>query len=196
MDSLIKFSPGFLGKYLFEEKNIMMKAGFSIFCCLGAIALVSPCWAAEPVKIGYVDMQRALNNCAAGIEAKKTITQEVEKMQKTFSAKQKELERIKEDLEKRGSVMNESLRREKGRQYETKLRDLQRMERDFQEDIRRKDRELTDRVLRDLERIVKKLGEDGKYTIILEKNQPAIVYISSALDLTDEVIKLADQKQK
>jgi outer membrane protein len=151
---------------------------------------------AEALKIAYVDMQRALNQCEAGQEAKKLMTGEVEKMQKNLVAKQKEVEKLKEDLEKRGSVMNEIVRREKERDYQAKLRDLQRMQRDFEEDLRRKDREITDRVLRDLEKIIKKMGEDGKYTMILERNQPTIIYISGALELTDEVIKIANQKPK
>jgi len=160
------------------------------------IAFASLVWGGEAVKIAYVDMQKALNYCEAGKEAKKQITLDVERMQKAFAGKQKELEKLKEDLEKRGSVLSESVRREKEREYQTKLRDLQRLQRDYEEDLRRKDREMTDRILKTLEAIVKKIGEEGKYTVILERNQPAVIYISSALDLTDEVIRISDQKQK
>jgi len=154
-------------------------------------------WAAEPVKIGYVDMQRALNLCDAGQEAKKAITGEVEKMQKTMEAKQKELNKMREDLERRGSVMNETVRREKEKEFQDKTREVQRMQRDFEEDLRRKDREYSDKVLRDLARIAQKLAEDGKYTLLLEANQPAILFISKTLDLTEEVIKQANlQKGK
>jgi outer membrane protein len=174
-----------------------MKRGVIGIICLAVGMAFSPgAWAADPVKIGYVDMQRALNQCEAGQEAKKLITSEVEKMHSSLAGKQKELEKLKEDLEKRGSVMNESVRREKQRDYEAKLRDLQRMQRDFEEDVRRKDREYTDRVLRDLERIIKKIGEDEKYTVILERNQAAIIYISGTLELTDQVIKIINQKSK
>ncbi len=165
-------------------------------CLAVATAFAFPVWGAEAMKIGYVDMQRALNQCEAGQEAKKLITSEVEKMQKNLVTKQKEVEKLKEDLEKRGSVMNETVRRDKERDYQAKFRDLQRIQRDFEEDLRRKDREVTDRVLLDLAKIIKKIGEDGKYTMILEKNQPAIIYISGALELTDEVIKISNQKQK
>ena len=151
---------------------------------------------AEPFKIAYVDIQRALNLCEAGEEAKKQMTGEVEKLQKIFSGKQKELEKIKEDLEKRGAVLNETTRKEKERDYQTKLRELQRIQRDSEDDLRRKDQELTDRILKNLASIIRKLGEEGKYTIILEKNQPAILYIANVLDLTEEVIKLSDQKKK
>ncbi len=152
-------------------------------------------WAADPLKIGYVDMQRALNLCEAGQEAKKAITGEVEKMQKTMEAKQKELNRMREELEKRGSVMNEAVRREREKEFQDRTREVQRMQRDFEEDLRRKDREYSDKVLRDLARIAQKLAEEGKYTLILEANQPTILFISKTLDLTEEVIKQANSQK-
>ena len=88
----------------------MRKTGIFIVCWALAMALVSPVWGAEELKIGFVDMQKALNLCTAGQEAKKAISGEVDRMQKTFEAKQKELEKLKEDLEKRGLVLNESVR--------------------------------------------------------------------------------------
>lgn len=155
-----------------------------------------PLWSAEPIKIAYVDMQKALNFSGAGKEAKKQMTAEVEKVQKILVGKQKELEKLKEELEKRGMVMNESVRREKEREYQTKLRDFQRLQTDYQDELRRKDRELTEKILREIEKVIKKIGEEEKYTMILEKNQPTILYISSALDLTEEVIKRFDQQKQ
>jgi len=170
----------------------MKRAGIFLICLLAGMGLVSGARAADSLKIGYVDMQRALNMCNAGQEAKKAISEEVDRVQKTLESKQKELNKLREDLEKRGSVMNENVRREKEKDYQAKLRDVQRMQRDFEEDIRRKDREFTDKVLRDLARIVQKIGEEGKYTVILEANQPTIIFISKGLDLTDEVIRQAN----
>jgi Skp family chaperone for outer membrane proteins len=39
---------------------------------------------------------------------------------------------------------------------------------------------------------VQKIGEEGKYTMIFEPNQPAIIYITKGLDLTEEVVKRAN----
>jgi outer membrane protein len=124
------------------------------------------------------------------------MTEEVSKIEKSFLAKQRELEKLKEELEKKGAVLSESVRREKEKEYQSRLRDMQRLQRDYEEDMRRKDREYTDRILRELEQIVKKLGEEGKYTMILERNQPTLVYISGTLEITDEVIKIADRNYK
>lgn len=174
----------------------MKKVGI-LFLSWGLLMVfTSLTFAVEPLKIAYVDMQKALNYCEAGKEAKRQMTLEVEKMQKVFAGKQKELEKIKEDLEKRGSVLSENVRREKDREYQAKLRDLQRLQKDYEDDLRRKDREFTERILKNVEVIIKQMGEEGKYTVILEKNQPTILFISNSLDLTEEVIKRIDQKQK
>lgn len=173
-----------------------MKKVWIFILALGfLISFAAASYAAEQIKIGYVDMQKALNLCDAGKEAKKIISGEAEKLQKNFIAKQKELEKIKEELEKRASVLSESARTDKERDYQAKLRDLQRIQRDYEEDMRRKDQELSANVLKNLAAIITKLGEDGKYSMILERNQPTIIYISSAFDLTDEVIKIANQKK-
>lgn len=174
----------------------MKKVGI-LFLSWGLLMVfTSLTFAVEPLKIAYVDMQKALNYCEAGKEAKRQMTLEVEKMKKVFAGKQKELEKIKEDLEKRGSVLSENVRREKDREYQAKLRDLQRLQKDYEDDLRRKDREFTERILKNVEVIIKQMGEEGKYTVILEKNQPTILFISNSLDLTEEVIKRIDQKQK
>ncbi|MBP1713521.1 MAG: rane protein [Deltaproteobacteria bacterium] len=173
-------------------KKIAVVAGLMFL----GVSMASMAWSADAIKIGYVDMQKALNQCEAGKDAKKTITEEVEKMQKSFMGKQRELEKLKEDLEKRASVLSENVRREKEKEYQAKLRDMQRLQRDYEEDVRRKDREHTERILRELEIIVKKLGDEGKYTLILERNQPALVYITGSLEITDEVIKIADRNYK
>ncbi len=173
----------------------MKKAGFSVVIFVGFIFLASAALGAEPFKFAYVDMQKALNYCEAGKEAKKQMTQEVEKIQKVFAGKQKELEKLKEDLEKRGSVMSDAVRKDKERDYQTKVRDMQRMQRDSEDEIRAKDRELTERILKKLADIIRKLGEERKYTMVLEKNQPAVIYISGSLDITEEVIKIMDQRK-
>ena len=191
VESFIKAN---VAKFFVKERE-MKKVGVYLLSLGMLIFFACPAPGAEPAKIAYVDMQKALNSCEAGKEAKKQITLEVEKMQKSFAAKQKEVEKLKEDLEKRGTVLNETARTEKERDYQVKLRDLQRMQRDYEENLKQKDQDLTGQILRNLEAIVKKIGEEGKYTLILERNQPPIIYISNTVDLTDEVIKIANQQK-
>jgi outer membrane protein len=174
----------------------MKKVTIGAFLILIVMAVGSNARGADSIKIGFVDMQRALNACEAGKEAKQIIAQEVEKMQKAMTGRQKELEKLREDLEKRAAVMSEAVRKEKERDYQTKLRDMQRLQRDFEEDIRRKDQEYTERILKELALIIRKLAEEKQYTLVVEKNQPAVLFVQGSLDLTDEVIQIINQKLK
>ncbi len=164
----------------------------------GFIAIGGPSlgFGADPVKIAFVDMQRALNLCDAGKEAKNLITQEVEKMHKAMASRQRELEKLREEMEKRGAVMSEAVRREKERDYQTKLRDAQRIQRDFEDEIRRKDQEHTEKILKELAGIIRKIAEEKKITLVVEKNQPAIIFIQGTLDLTEEVIQAINEAKK
>jgi len=60
----------------------------------------------ESVKIGFIDMRKVLNLSEAGNAARKQMTLEMEKMRKEISGKEQELEKLKEDFEKRGTVIS------------------------------------------------------------------------------------------
>jgi len=148
----------------------------------------------ESVKIGFVDMRKVLNISEAGNAARKQMTLEMEKMRKEISGMEQELAKLKEDLEKRGTVISETVRMDKERDFQLKLRDLERFRQDADQEMKLKDRDLTLQILRSIEPVIRRIAEEGKFTLILEKNDPAVAYSSNTLDLTEEVIKILDQQ--
>src|SRR4030067_3245078 len=82
-------------------------------------------WATD-FKIAYVDIQRAVNECNAGKDAKKAITKDVEKIQRLNAEKQKELQTIKESSEKQTLMMTPDARAAKEKEFQGKVRDYQR----------------------------------------------------------------------
>jgi len=182
-----------VAKFFVKERE-MKKVGI-YFLSLGMfIVSAGLAMGDEPVKIGFVDIQKILIISEVGKGANRQMALEVEKIKEEIVGKERELEKLKEDLEKRGAVMSETARLEEGRDYQLKLRDLQRFREDVEQEFKLKDRELVEQNLRNIVPIIKKIGEEGQFTLILEKNQPAVVYISSTLDLTEEVIKILNQQ--
>ncbi len=90
------------------------------------------------LKFGSVDIQRAVNECNAGKEAKKEITKEVEKFQRLIAEKQKELQTMKETLEKQAPMLNTDARAAKEKEYQSKARDFQRWGEDYQNELKQK----------------------------------------------------------
>jgi outer membrane protein len=152
-------------------------------------------WAAD-FKIAYVDIQRAVNESNAGKDAKKAITKEVEKFQRQIADKQKELQTMKESLEKQAPMLNPDARATREKEYQNKLREFQRWGEDTQNEINQKRMEMERNISIGLQKVIQKIGADEGYTFVLEKNESVVLYISKTIDITDRVIKAHDAQKK
>jgi len=151
---------------------------------------------AAEIKIGFVDMQRALNECEAGKEAKGIMKSEYQKFQEEIAQRRKDLQALKESLQSQGLMLSEKGRKEKEREYQNSLKEFKRWGEDRQAELKRKEMEITKTTLTGLAAVVKKLGEEEKFTFILEKNEAIILYGSKAVDITGRVIQIFNSTTK
>jgi len=163
---------------------LLIESGFTLSMAFGEL------------KVGCVDIQRAMNECQAGVEAKKVIAKEMEKLQKLFAERQKELQTMKEALEKQAPMMKPEARASKEKDFQSKVRDYQRWLEDNQKEIQQKGMEMERTILQGIQKVVKKIGEEESYTFVLEKNENIVLFSSKAIDLTDRVIKAFDAQKK
>ena len=110
---------------------------------LAAVLLAAPAVRAEEFKLGTVDLQRALNECDAGKKAKEDFKTQVDKLQAELAKQKGEIEKIKDDVEKKGMVLKDDERKNIERDYQKKLRDFQRTYKDSQAELQQRDNELT-----------------------------------------------------
>jgi outer membrane protein len=151
---------------------------------------------AEELKIGVVDMQRAINECQAGKEARKADISQMEKYQRQGAEKQQELQTMKDNLDKQAPMLTQEARNAKERELQIKAREFQRWQEDIQAEINQKRMELGQTVQVGLRKVIKKLAEDEGFTIVLEKNDNIVLFSVKAMDLTDRVVKIADTLKK
>ena len=167
----------------------MKKIGFIVVALL---LLSVPAFAQ---KIAYVDLQRALNQSKAGAAAKQQITELVQKYEVDFKKRQDDVLRVKSDLEKQAPLLSDAARAERERDFQRQVTELQRFQQDVQQELQIKDSEHTSRIINEMFTVLDTLGKEGKYALIFEKNEGAIVYGDPALDLTDALIKAYDARQ-
>jgi len=170
-------------------KKLGVVAGMILLGWFGSV------WAAD-LKVAYVDIQRAVNDSNAGKEAKKAITKDVEKFQRLVADKQKELQTLKESLDKQTLMMTPDARANKEKEYQNKLREFQRWGEDSQNEVNQKRMEMERNISAALLKVIQKIGTDEGYTVILEKNENIVLYASKAIDITDRVIKAYDAQKK
>lgn len=169
-------------------KKMMVLLLLSLFCA-------ATVHAAE-TKIGYVDLQKALNNCEAGKTAKEKISVKVKEYESQIEQKQKEMKKLKDDLEKQGLILSEEKRAAKKRDFDQKLKDLERFTKDIQEELQQQDAEFTRQIINDFSKIINEVGAKEGYTAIFEKTESALLYADQNADLTDKAIKAYDASLK
>lgn len=162
---------------------------------LTVLLLATPALAADN-KIGYVDLQKALNTSEAGKAAKERISKKVKEYEGTIDTRQKEIKKLKEELEKQAMLLSEEARGAKERDYQQKVKEFQRFTKDIQEELQQKDADFTKQILEELFKVIKEVGEKEGYTLILEQSESSILYADEKVNLTDKVIKAFDAKKK
>jgi outer membrane protein len=154
----------------------------------------APAAAASTVKIGYVDVQRVLARSAAGVAAREQLEREKATMQKEMDNKRVELEKLREELEKKGPLMAADARRDKQDQFDRKRRDAARLADDFQKELEKKEQGLLTKVLQDVQGVVDKVGKQRGLHMVVERQRAGVIFASPEADLTDEVIRAYDQE--
>jgi outer membrane protein len=150
---------------------------------------------AQEIKIGYVDLQRALNDSEAGRKAKEDFKKQVDKLQVDLKKQKDELDGLKDRLEKKAIVMKEDERREMEKDYQRKLRDFERNYKDSQGELQLKDNELTRDLIQELQGVISEYGKKGNYTVILELSSSSVLYGDPKVDLTDQIIAAYNKRK-
>lgn len=150
-------------------------------------------------RIGFVDVQRVLARSAAGVAAREQLEREKAAMQKELDGRRQDLEKLRDELEKKGPLMTADARRDRQDLFERKRRDAARLVDDFQKEIEKKEQQLVRRVLEDLRGVVDRVGKQRGYHLVLQRTlgiglPPVVLYAGPEADLTDEIIRAYDQE--
>ena len=157
-----------------------------------AVALMGITQAAvAETKIGFVNSDRVMREAAPAVRAQQRLEKEFEKRDDELQRMAKDLKAMQENLEREGTTMAESDRRNKERAVNDINRDFQRKQREFREDLHQRRNEELASVLDKANRSVKDIAEKENYDIIFQE----AVYANPRIDITDKVIKaLSDAK--
>jgi len=160
-----------------------------VYWVIAFASIASVAVAEGPTKLGYVDLQKALNESEAGKRAKEEFKSQVDKLQASLKKQKDDIDSMKDQLEKKSLVMKEDERNNLEEEYRRKLRDFERNYKDSQADLQRKDNELTGGIIKELQEVIREYGEREGYLFILENTSSAVLYGAKGADLTDEIIR-------
>jgi outer membrane protein len=177
------------GRFDMKVKGIVI-AGMCAVALVAARAASAP--AAETVKIGYVNMQKALENSSAGQAATKKLNELAEKYKVDLQTARDKAQALKNEIDKQAMLLNDKVRREKEDEIRRMERDLSHQVENVQAELKAKESEFSEAIARELMKIVDEIGKAEAYTVILEKRASGVLYAPVSIDLTDRVIKAYD----
>lgn len=148
--------------------------------------------AQDAVKVAYVDMQKALNESRAGKKALGELQKLMEERKAGLQKQKEGLEKKKDELDKQGLLLNEDTRKNRENEVRTLERDYSRTLSDLKDEFARREGEFTDGIRKDLLKVIEKIGREGGYTLVLEKQYSAVLYAPPSIDLTEALIKRYD----
>ena len=173
----------------------MLRRSLGLLLIAGAVLLGgSGAGAQAPFRIGYIDLGRVLARSAAGVAAREQLEREKATMQKEMDAKRVELDKLRDELEKKGPLMTPDARLEREESMERKRRDATRLADDFQRELGRKEQVLAQKVLLDITTVIERVSKQKGYYLVLERRGAGVLFSVPEADLTDEIIKAYDQE--
>lgn len=158
---------------------------------LATLLSTAPAFSAE-MKIGVVDLQRAVSETKEGVAARNEIFKKTEQFNAELKTIQTGFDKLKAELEKDGAAMKGEVRAEKEQQLQQMIRDFQKRQRDAQEELKQIEADMLQKLVTKLALIMGKIGDEGEYSLILEQRD-GVRYISKKVDITPLVIKKADE---
>jgi len=150
---------------------------------------------ASPIKIAVIEVERILVQSTKGRAGLEQIEQLRKQKQQEGEALESEITELRQRLSDGGNALSEEKQAELRKQLEDKMIAARR----FQDDANRDLTKLRDRTLAEIERgvmpVVQQVGQEGGYTIILNKFESGLVFADEAIDITDQVIERYNAKE-
>ncbi len=146
---------------------------------------------AVELKIGYVQVDKILQEAPQTSESGKKLEKEFTPRKNELERLQKQIKDIEATLEKEGLTLSEADRRNKERDVANQKIEFQRKQRELSEDVNmRKNEELG--VLQDrINKAVTAVSEAEGYDLVV---YGGVAYASKKIDITDKVLKSLGKK--
>lgn len=151
---------------------------------------------AAELKIGYVDLQKALQDTSAGKKAKAELEVEFKKKKKALEAKEADLKTKREDIQKKKDLLSEVALQQKAAEFQQEMLKYRDQLQKSQLEIQKRERELTAPLINALGKVIDEIAKKEGYDMILEKSQQGIVWAKEDMDLTAKVVQTFEKKKK
>lgn len=142
---------------------------------------------AGDVRIGFVDVQKAIVETKAFKKSQMKFRVELQKEKGIIDARKKKVEGMLAEINKHANVLNPTLKKKKEESFLREKKAFERYVQDREEEFASREKAALDKISRKMLEVLKQLGKQKKLTMVIEKK--AVFYSDSTLDLTSLATK-------
>lgn len=182
-----------LTRIIKKEKTMRMTKAISAVI-ITLVLLVSGNALAAELKIGYANLQKALNECDAGVKAKEDLKAEAQKLEDELNKEQETLKKLKDELDKKSAVWNKETKDSKERDFRARTADFQKKFTEYGEKLNNRKQETEANIIEELRDVVEEIAKKKGMSFVFERSVGGLLYAPKDYDITDEVIKAYNKK--
>ncbi len=142
----------------------------------------------KPLKIGYVEMARALGDVDEGKTAKARLKADFDEKQKKLDKMQTDFKAKKDDFDRRANTMDPDAKAKKQAELQNGFVELQRTYMELQKELSDREAQEMNQVAEKLRRVIAMVGDRDGYTMILNIADN-VLYYKRHQEITDEVVR-------
>lgn len=176
--------------------EMLQKTPLSVLLLGGVLAslLCAQTHSSPPTKIGVVNLQAVIANTKEGQKSSQQLQQTFAARQKDFQQRSDELVKLNDQLKTGGALLSDERRNQLTAEIADKKRRLDRDIQDAQTDLNQQQQQILGGMEQKLRPLIDKYAKDNNYAVVMDVgSSSAVVFASSATDITRDIIDLYDR---
>jgi outer membrane protein len=168
--------------------NILAVGILSFFFLAGAS---SP---TNVIKIGFVDLQKILEDSEASKTAQMELNKTGKQMEADLNEKGMEIEEIEKVIKLESLALNQAGWEEKQREKRNEIGKFKALRQKYLDDYKTLEKRIARRIQNEVVDIAQDIGKKEGFAMIVEKRMGGVIYAPSSFDITDAVIRIYNIK--
>ena len=145
------------------------------------------------VKVGTVDLEKALQGVKKGRDAKSRLEKKFKDKKAKFEKDKKDFETAQEEFKKKSLILSDKLKNDQMMALQKKYAELQESNQSAQMEMQQEELKETQPILKGLTDTIADIGKEAGVDLVVEA-KAGLLYAADRTDLTDKLIQKFDKK--
>jgi outer membrane protein len=172
----------------------MLRPSLAVVLLAPLLFLPVAATSAEPV--GFVNMQKVLEESKLGQRLQEQLRAEFEPRGQTLGQEEQAIRQLQATLERDGALMSSEQVSKQEDEIKTRIEAFQEQAKTLQQEILKVQQEKSREILEPARDAIKAVAAKKKVSMVIEPGMSGLLYVDESLDLTSDVIKALDASAK